>query len=153
MCLIGASMGGAIVAMFSAKYPSYVHTICLLAPPGEYYCLEVDVLELCDVVANEQSETELTRQLRAGASHVLLPETPEQLFTMIDALTVKKVKLPRIFLNGFLHLRLPLLTEHKKGNVRIDELHRETLVVELMQQCCRHSSNTTTRIWIGIISG
>ena len=34
MCIIGASMGGAIVLMFSLKYPSYVNMICLLAPPG-----------------------------------------------------------------------------------------------------------------------
>ena len=37
MCLIGASMGGAIVSMFAVKYPDYVHMICLLAPPGESF--------------------------------------------------------------------------------------------------------------------
>jgi pimeloyl-ACP methyl ester carboxylesterase len=36
MCIVGASLGGAIVLMFAVKYPSYVSTICLLAPPGEY---------------------------------------------------------------------------------------------------------------------
>ena len=36
MCLIGASLGGAIVLMFALKYPSYVSMICLLAPPGKH---------------------------------------------------------------------------------------------------------------------
>lgn len=34
MCIIGASMGSAIVCMFAAKYPEYVSMICLLAPVG-----------------------------------------------------------------------------------------------------------------------
>jgi pimeloyl-ACP methyl ester carboxylesterase len=36
MCIVGASLGGAIVLMFALKYPSCVSMICLLAPPGEY---------------------------------------------------------------------------------------------------------------------
>ncbi len=36
MCIVGASLGGAIVLMFALKYPSYASMICLLAPPGEY---------------------------------------------------------------------------------------------------------------------
>jgi alpha-beta hydrolase superfamily lysophospholipase len=36
MCIIGASMGGAIVCMFAIKYPEYVSMICLLAPVGKF---------------------------------------------------------------------------------------------------------------------
>jgi hypothetical protein len=69
-----------------------------------------------NILANEQSETELIQQLRVGVYRALLPETPTDLQDMIDTLTVKKIKLPKVFINGFLHLRLPLLKEHTKGN-------------------------------------
>ena len=36
MCLIGASLGGAIALTFALKYPSYVSTMCFLAPPGKF---------------------------------------------------------------------------------------------------------------------
>ena len=68
-------------------------------------------------IANEECETDLIRQLRGGVYNALLPETPEQLRQMIDTLTVKRINMPGPFLNGFLHLRLRLLEEHKKGNV------------------------------------
>ena len=67
---------------------------------------------------NEECETDLIRQLRNGVYNALLPETPAQLRQMINTLTVKRVNLPGPFLNGFLHLRLRLLGEHKKGNVQ-----------------------------------
>ena len=47
LCIIGASMGGAIVCMFAIKYPEYVSMICLLAPIGkcfgmyDLYCVDV----------------------------------------------------------------------------------------------------------------
>ncbi|CAF1017056.1 unnamed protein product [Rotaria sordida] len=97
MCIIGASMGGAVVCMFAIKYPKYVSMICLLAP-----------------IANEASETDLIRQLRTGVYNALLPETPEELRQMIHTQTVKRLKLPEPFVNGFLRLRLRLLEEHKK---------------------------------------
>jgi alpha-beta hydrolase superfamily lysophospholipase len=31
--MIGASIGGTVVSMFTTKYPEYVSMICLLAPP------------------------------------------------------------------------------------------------------------------------
>jgi len=68
-------------------------------------------------IANEECETDLIRQLRGGVFNALLPETPEQLRQMINTLTVKRIKMPGPFLNGFLHLRLRLLEEHKKGIV------------------------------------
>jgi alpha-beta hydrolase superfamily lysophospholipase len=37
MCIIGASMGGAIVGVFATKYPEYVSMICLLAPIGKFH--------------------------------------------------------------------------------------------------------------------
>lgn len=121
MCIIGASMGGAIVCMFAIKYPQYVGMICLLAPIGKFTTFDTHVLLLIRYVsikiANEECETELIRQLRNGVYNALLPETPAQLRQMINTLTVKRVNLPRPFLNGFLHLRLRLLEEHRKGNV------------------------------------
>ncbi|CAF2242192.1 unnamed protein product [Rotaria magnacalcarata] len=97
ICIIGASMGGAIVAMFAVKYPEYVSMMCLLAPP-----------------ANEQYETDLIRKIKSGDSTALIPETPEQLRDMINELTVKQVNMPGFFINGFLDLRLRCLNEHKK---------------------------------------
>lgn len=70
----------------------------------------------CDRIANEESETELIKQLKTGDSTALLPETPEQLRRMINTLAVKRVEMPNFFVNGFLDLRLRLLEEHKKGN-------------------------------------
>jgi alpha-beta hydrolase superfamily lysophospholipase len=36
MYMIGASIGGTVVAMFTTKYPKYVSMICLLAPPRKF---------------------------------------------------------------------------------------------------------------------
>jgi len=66
-------------------------------------------------LADEQCETDLIKQMRSGVYKVLLPESPEDLHAMIDTFTVKKIKLPRLFLNGFFFLRQPLLKEHTKG--------------------------------------
>ncbi len=71
-----------------------------------------------NILANEQCETELIQQLRLGVYKTLLPETPDDLQAMIDTLTVKKINAPRLFINGFLDLRLRLLEEHTKGNDR-----------------------------------
>jgi len=122
MCIVGASLGGAIVLMFALKYPSYVSMICLLAPPGKYnkqiYHINT-ILQLffINILANEQCETELTQQIRLGTYKALLPETPEELYAMINMMTVKKINAPQLFINGFLHLRLRLIQEHKKGNI------------------------------------
>ncbi|CAF1170303.1 unnamed protein product [Adineta steineri] len=119
MCIIGASMGGAIVCMFAIKYPEYIHMICLLAP-----------------VANEECETDLIRELRKGVYSALLPETPEQLRQMINTLTVKRINMPKPFLNGFLNLRLRLLNEHKKVLASLlehDYPHIETNYLKLRQ--------------------
>ncbi|CAF4311028.1 unnamed protein product, partial [Adineta steineri] len=97
MCIIGASMGASIVCLFAAKYPEYVSMICLLAP-----------------IANEASETDLIRQLRAGVYNTLLPETPEEFRNMIHTLTMKRPDFPSPFVNGFLHLNRLLLKEHRK---------------------------------------
>jgi hypothetical protein len=51
----------------------------------------------------------------SGAYKVLLPESPEDLHVMLNNLTVKKVNLPRPFINGYFNLREPLLKEHTKG--------------------------------------
>jgi alpha-beta hydrolase superfamily lysophospholipase len=41
MCIIGASMGGAIVCMFAIKYPEYISMICLLAPVGKFDAFDI----------------------------------------------------------------------------------------------------------------
>jgi len=120
MCIIGASMGGAIVCMFAIKYPEYVSMICLLAPVGKFchtlwVCVISFMICLLITIANEECETDLIRQLRGGVYNALLPETAEQLRNMINTLTVKRINMPGPFLNGFLHLRLRLLQEHKKS--------------------------------------
>ncbi len=122
MCIIGASMGGAIVCMFAIKYPEYISMICLLAPIGKLdaFYAHVSFFTLCSFIkiANEECETDLIRQLRGGVYNALLPETPEQLRQMINTLAVKRINMPGLFLNGFLQLRLRLLAEHKKGNAQ-----------------------------------
>ncbi|CAF0979486.1 unnamed protein product [Didymodactylos carnosus] len=97
ICLIGASMGGSVVLMFSTKYPEYVKMVMLLAPP-----------------ADESSETDLIRTIRAGDYDTLLPQTCEQFHNMVRLLTIKRINLPRPFLNGFLKLRRRHLDEHRK---------------------------------------
>ncbi|CAF0981765.1 unnamed protein product [Adineta steineri] len=98
ICLVGTSMGGSVVAMFAAKYPSYVKMICVLAPvpPGEEY------------------ETEMIQQIRSGTYNVLLPETHEQFYATADAMTTKKLYLRRLLANGYFKTRLPTLDHHKK---------------------------------------
>ncbi len=66
-------------------------------------------------IANTESETDLIRELRAGVYNGLLPETPAELRRMIHALTVRRPYLPRPIINGYLHLKLRLLKEHKRS--------------------------------------
>ncbi|CAF2749620.1 unnamed protein product [Rotaria sp. Silwood2] len=69
-------MDGAIVAMFTTKYPFNVGMICLPSPPpGEEY------------------ETDMLQQLRSGTYHSILPETLEQFHAAIESLSKKKVRL------------------------------------------------------------
>jgi hypothetical protein len=68
------------------------------------------------ISADEQCETELIKQTRAGIYKALLPETSEDLCTMMNTLTVRKINLPRLFINSFFHLRNNLLKEHTKGS-------------------------------------
>jgi hypothetical protein len=69
----------------------------------------------CVIIADEKSETDLIRKLKLGESSALIPETPEQLQNVINTLTVKGLQAPRLFINGFLHLSLRSLEEHKKS--------------------------------------
>ncbi|UJR17288.1 hypothetical protein I4U23_004183 [Adineta vaga] len=128
ICLLGASMGGAIVCMFALKYPEYVSMLCLLAP-----------------IANEECETDLIRQLRSGIYNALLPETPEQLRQMIRNLTVKRINMPGPFVNGFLHLRLRLLEEHKK--VLTSLLEYDYPNIENHYQKLRQMTRPTLILW------
>ena len=66
-------------------------------------------------IANAASETDLIRELRAGVYNGLLPETPQELRRMIHDLTVSRPYFPKPMLNGFLHMKLRLLKEHKKS--------------------------------------
>ena len=131
MCIVGASMGGSVVTMFAIKYPEYVSMICLLAPPSEFErridgrdddSVHSDAL----LSAIEEYDTELIRKLKSGDSTALIPETPQQLRSMINTLTVKRMSLPQFFVNGLLVLRLRLLEEHKRGNEPDHRLHKET---------------------------
>ncbi|CAF1492081.1 unnamed protein product [Adineta steineri] len=128
MCIIGASMGGTIVCMFALKYPEYVSMICLLAP-----------------IANEQCETDLIRQIRSGVYNGLLPETPEELCQMIHSLAVKRINMPGPFMNGFLHLRLRLLDEHKK--VLTSLLKYDYPNIESGYQKLRQMTRPTLILW------
>ena len=66
-------------------------------------------------IANAASETDLIRELRAGVYKGLLPETSEEFRHMIHTLTIRKPNFPKPFLNGFLHLSMRWLKEHKKS--------------------------------------
>lgn len=54
------------------------------------------------ILADEQSETDLVKQLRSGVHKILLPESSDDLYAMINTLTAKKVNLPRFVLKRFL---------------------------------------------------
>lgn len=118
MCLVGSSMGGTIVGVFATKYPEYVSMICLLSPIGMFHTI-FEYLSLCNFeIANEGRETDLIRELREGTYNGLLPETRKQLRRTMNTLTATRPKIPKVLLNGFLHLRLRRLEEHKKGIVQ-----------------------------------
>ncbi|CAF1625932.1 unnamed protein product, partial [Adineta ricciae] len=98
MCLIGTSMGGSIVAMFAAKYPSYVKMICLLAPvPPGGYC-----------------ETDAIRQIRSGMYDIILPRTHEQFYTTADTFAMKKIHCRHLLASQYLKTKLSTIDQHKK---------------------------------------
>jgi hypothetical protein len=75
-----------------------------------------------NILADEQCETDLIKQMRSGIYKALLPETADDLYDMMNILTVKKIYLPRPFINGFFRLRQPLFKEHTKGNMNCYKL-------------------------------
>ncbi len=120
MCLVGTSMGGSIVAMFATKYTSYISMICLLAPvPRKYVTIRFYKIffffSFKHLIAGEEYETELMRQLRLGKSRIVLPETHKVFYATADALSMKKIHLRRLLANGYLKSRLSMLDQHKKG--------------------------------------
>lgn len=48
-CIVGTSMGGAVVALFSAKYPQYASMVCLMAPPRMFIVLLYIYMYLCNI--------------------------------------------------------------------------------------------------------
>jgi hypothetical protein len=109
-------MGGSIVAMFATKYSSYVGMICLLSPVPRKQMKIFNFLKIFFCLAGEEFQNELTREICSGNFEILLPETREQLYTTLNALSMKKVRLRRIVANELLKLRLPFLDQHKKGS-------------------------------------
>src|SRR5579871_6357109 len=98
MYLVGSSMGGSIVSMFATKYPSYVLMVCLLAPvPRKYLELYSMKFAFCiHIIAGENFETDLVRQLRSGVYHIVLPETLKQFYAAADMLSMKKIRFHRL---------------------------------------------------------
>jgi hypothetical protein len=75
-----------------------------------------------NILADEQCETDLIKQMRSGIYKALLPETADDLYDMMNILTVKRIYLPRPFINGFFGLRQRLFKEHTKGNMNCYKL-------------------------------
>ncbi|CAF0741937.1 unnamed protein product [Adineta ricciae] len=120
--LIGASIGGTIVALFTIKYPEYISMICLLAPPPM-----------------KQYESELIQQLRAGMDHIVLPATVEEFYSMVDLLTVKKVQEPKAFVDKYFKSRLRVLEQQRdilKSFLEYEYLHLEQYYDQLKTVQC-----------------
>jgi hypothetical protein len=115
MCFIGTSIGGTVVALFTIRYPQYVSMICLMAPPSKFYYLSL--FSNLYLIVGKDYESDLLKEVRSGKYYILLPETCEQFYTMVDLLVVKKVNVSRIFLDLLFKSRLRYLNEHKKSNL------------------------------------
>jgi pimeloyl-ACP methyl ester carboxylesterase len=117
MCFVGGSMGGSIVAMFATKYPSYVSMICLLSPPPRKsieFILYENVFFIM-IIAGDEYETDMIRNLRGGMYHIILPETSKQFYATIDALSMRNIHLRRLLAKGYLKSRLSMLDKHKQS--------------------------------------
>jgi hypothetical protein len=68
-----------------------------------------------NIIAGQEYETELVRQLRLGTYHTVLPETAKQFYAAADTLSTRKIHLRRLLAKGYLKSRLPMLDQHKKG--------------------------------------
>lgn len=98
--IIGASLGGCMVGLFSAKYPHLVERVTMICPAMR--CPE---------------ESDFSRQIEAavamGSENVemehcrLLPQTPRELQLMIDSCIYAKTKVNKQILKGFMDLRCP----------------------------------------------
>ncbi|CAF0847787.1 unnamed protein product [Adineta steineri] len=97
LCLIGASIGGTTVALFTVKYPEYVSMICLLAPPP-----------------TKLHESELIKKLHAGMDYILLPTTSEEFYATAELLTVKKVTAPKAFIDRYFKSRLRVVDQQRR---------------------------------------
>ncbi|CAF3072568.1 unnamed protein product [Rotaria sp. Silwood2] len=87
MCIIGASMGGAVVCMFAIKYPEYVSMICLLAPIDKYN----DVEPISTDLSSEQVLNPFQCSYRCRVLYHYPPEVPNNTF---DEDTISRLSMP-----------------------------------------------------------
>jgi len=66
------------------------------------------------LIVGKDHESDLLKEVRLGKYEILLPETCEQFYTMVDLLLIKKVNVSRIFLDLLFRSRLRYINEHKK---------------------------------------
>ncbi len=75
----------------------------------------IEFLFFSCLIAGEEYETEILSQLRAGMYHIVLPETPKQLYASAQAFSMRKIHLRRLLAKAFLKSKLSLLDQHKIG--------------------------------------
>jgi len=69
------------------------------------------------LIVGKDYESDLLKEVRSGKYYIILPETYEQFYTMVDLLLIKKINVSRIFLDLLFKSRLRYLNEHKKSNL------------------------------------
>lgn len=125
MCIVGTSMGATITSIFATKYPSYVSMICLLAPiPRKYiyilFIYRIKFIFSWITLAGEEYQTKILQELRSGSYQMVLPETPKELFTAANAVSMKKVGARRVLTKKYLKFKSSTLDQHKTSKRKIN---------------------------------
>lgn len=88
--LLGCSMGGHIVGIYSSLHPEHVLSVSMVCPHG----------------IDHESHDKMIEEGKAEEKFVLLPQTKEDIREMFNRLTHKQIQFPDIILSGILQLRL-----------------------------------------------
>ncbi|XP_064596513.1 monoacylglycerol lipase ABHD6-like [Liolophura sinensis] len=124
--LIGASMGGATVGLYSAKHPEHVARVTLVCPAMK-------------TPAETEFSTEIRNMVESGHNVeefecTLIPQTPQGVQKMLNACSFHKPRLPKQILKGMLDLRSPKADFYNKMFKAITSLEAASLLEDSLSK-------------------
>lgn len=134
--IVGASLGGCIVGMFTANYPHLVERVTMICPAMK-----------CPVDSDFSQQVEQAIELGADQIQMehcrLLPATPHELQLMVDSCVYSKFSVNKQILKGFMELR----SQKNEYYLRLFRSLASDDNVTLLERNCHRITVPSQLIW------